>query len=112
MKNKFYLLIPILLFCWSFSIGQNFEWAKSAHRLDCDNGVYPRDVTSSPNGSVTSTGYFYAPAFTAQNLVSFDGLTLAQIGTAFASDVFVANYNAAGTVQWLRRIGTTLSDGT
>ncbi len=108
MKKSFYCFLPLLLLGCSFSFGQNFDWAKTGYRPDCNNGVYPRDVTSSPNGSVTSTGYFYAPSTT----VNFDGLTLTQLGTGFASDVFVANYNQAGDVQWLRRIGTQLSDGT
>lgn len=106
-KKQYYLFISFLLI-GQFIIAQNFDWAKTGFRSDCNNGVYPRDVTSSPNGSVTSTGYFYAPSTT----VNFDGLTLTQLGTSFSSDVFIANYNSAGVVQWLRRIGTELSDGT
>ena len=90
------------------SFGQNFEWLKTGYRQDCSNGVYPRDVTSSPNGSVTSTGYFYAPSTN----VDFDGQTLTQLGTGFSSDVFIANYNSSGTIQWLTSIGTPQSDGT
>tara|TARA_B100000508_G_scaffold140085_2_gene140030 strand:+ start:39888 stop:42533 length:2646 start_codon:yes stop_codon:yes gene_type:complete len=87
---------------------QSFDWLKTGFRPDCSNGVYPRDVSASSNGSVTSTGYFYAPSTT----VDFDGQTLTQNGTGFSSDVYVANYDQSGTIQWLEKIGTDQSDGT
>lgn len=103
------LLFGCSLFAMNFlTFGQSFQWLKTGFRQDCSNGVYPRDVTSSPNGSVTSTGYFYAPSTT----VDFDGQTLTQNGTGFSSDVFIANYDENGTIQWLEKIGTDQNDGT
>lgn len=108
MKKTHYFLLITFLLTQSFLFGQSFEWLKTGYRPDCSNGVYPRDVTSSPNGSITSTGYFYAPSTN----INFDGLTLTQNGTGFSSDVFIANYNSSGTIQWLKSIGTNQSDGT
>jgi hypothetical protein len=106
------MIRPLLLTCFfivsTLVYGQSFDWLKTGFRTDCNNGVYPRDVTSSPNGSVTSTGYFYAPSAN----VEFDGQTLTQNGTGFSSDVYIANYDDAGTIQWLEKIGTNQSDGT
>lgn len=106
--KKTHLLFFTFILSHFVLFGQNFDWLKTGFRPDCNNGVYPRDVTSSENESVTATGYFYAPSTN----VDFDGLTLTQLGTGFASDVFIANYNSTGTIQWLRSIGTNQSDGT
>ncbi|HOD36683.1 MAG TPA: SBBP repeat-containing protein [Syntrophales bacterium] len=63
-------------------------------------------------GNATQT-YSYAVAVAASGNVYISGVTLGSLGgqaNAGIQDVFVAQYNASGTLQWVRMAGSTVYD--
>lgn len=63
--------------------------------------VVPRAVTVSHMDEVYVTGYFQSVG------VDFDGQTLNSAGSA---DIFIGQYDANGTQQWMQRFGNTRAD--
>ncbi len=77
----------------------NPVWARSAGGAGSESGS---GVAIDKSGNVVVTGYFGGTA-------TFGGTTLTSAG---AYDVFVARYNAAGTVLWARSAGGPIDDDT
>ncbi len=73
-------------------------WAKSAGGTSDDEG---RSVTADASGNVYVTGHFFSPTIT------YGTTTLNNVGSG---DIFIAKYDAAGTVQWAKKAGGTDND--
>lgn len=73
------------------------QWSKDLGSTGTDIGNW---VTTDGAGNVVVTGHF-------AGTVNFGGGGLSSAGS---DDIFVARYDAAGTHQWSRRFGGTLSD--
>jgi hypothetical protein len=56
------------------------------------------------NGNIYLYGVFNS------NTITFDTTTLTNMGSPGSSDIFLVKYNSAGTVEWARRDGGSLTD--
>lgn len=74
----------------------NVLWARQGGGTSDE---YAYGIAANPAGECSITGSFYGSA-------SFSGIGLTSAGY---TDVFVARYDSAGTVQWARRAGSTMS---
>lgn len=77
---------------WAFPIGNNQD--------DACNGV-----AVAPSGNIYVTGYL-------QNIADFKGTSLAStiLTSAGGKDIFIAKYNPAGQLQWVRQAGGVSDD--
>ncbi len=73
-------------------------WVK---RVSGSNSIDVRDVLALPDGSCIATGYFYEDA------TFGSGGNQIVLNTAYPNDIdlFIARYNADGTLAWARRAG-------
>jgi len=74
-----------------------FQWVKRAGGSGEDEGFA---VSNDPSGNVYVTGHFSGSA-------SFSGTWLSSKG---GSDVFIAKYNSAGALLWLKKTGGSAND--
>jgi hypothetical protein len=97
MKTVFFLLLLIL--CSENSLGQSpgWAWAKTA---GINGETWTHDVCLHVNGDVYAVGYF-------KDSISLDGFKLISSGDR---DIFIARYDAAGNVVWLKKAGGSGSD--
>ncbi len=86
-------LIILMLFVISIH-GQNFQWAKKSGGVSDD---WSNHVTSDIHGNAYITGKFKGPA-------QFETQTLHSTGIY---DFYVAKYNAAGSLLWVKQAGST-----
>ncbi len=94
------LISILVLTAWLGSAGEpppDFLWAAKAGGSDIDTGY---SVAADASGNVYVTGFFSATATFGKTNLSSSGL----------EDVFVAKYDAAGTLQWVRQAGGTAYD--
>ncbi len=89
------VLLQSLLFQKSYS--QTYQWAVGAAGQGYDYGNY---ITTDDSGNVYVSGQFEYDC-------NFGTKT---ISTAGQHDIFVAKYNAAGTLKWVKRAGGTDGD--
>ncbi len=94
-KMKFsYFLIIFILTCNLTTNAQNISWANRAGGTGSDQGY---DVSTDNAGNTYACGWFSGTA-------SFGSTTLTSYGL---QDVFIACYNAAGTLNWVKQAGGT-----
>jgi len=91
------------IFTAKYSSAGSLVWVKKAGGADVDEG---NSVAIAPvSGDVYITGYFKSVNAT------FASATLANTTVAGGvSDIFVAKYNAAGTLQWAKKAGSPTAD--
>lgn len=87
------------IFIIKYDPSGNIVWAKSAGGNNTDYG-YGISIDGSGNSYVSG-------AFFSGSSANFSGTTLAGAGSF---DIFIAKYNSAGTLQWVKSAGSTLSD--
>ena len=92
-----FLLLILLLYNFAFSQTPNWHWAKQAGGTSSEYG-YGIAVDGSGNSFVT--GSFNGTA-------SFNGTSLSSVG---GNDIFVAKYDAKGTLLWAKKAGGSNSD--
>ena len=97
MITKHLLLIILSSICLN-TFGQNFEWAKKAGGGALD---YGNAICTDLAGNVYVTGEFELTAY-------FNGTPLT---TAGLHDIFVAKYDPAGALLWVKRAGGPGGDG-
>lgn len=83
--------------------GSGWDWASTSTMATYSPGRQVVDITSDAAGNVYATGRF-------QGSMTLGAHTIATTGDGsvsynFDEDAFVVKYNAAGTVQWLKRFG-------
>lgn len=76
----------------------SWRWTRSATGANAENG---NCVATDRDGNVFVAGYFYSP------LLTIGTHTLSNSGNY---DVFIAKYDSAGTVQWVRKAGGSYDD--
>ena len=90
------------IFIAKYDAAGNVLWAKSAGGTNSD---YGQSVSTDASGNVYVTGYFGSPTIT------FGTTTLTNAGiTGNSKDIFVAKYDASGTVLWATSVGGTSYD--
>ena len=87
------------IFIARYNADGTLAWAKSAGGVDWDEGY---GISSFSDGSSVVTGYFSGTA------TFGTGTTLVSAGDY---DIFIARYNANGTLAWAKRAGGNDSDG-
>ncbi|MET3542304.1 Tfp pilus assembly major pilin PilA, partial [Pontibacter aydingkolensis] len=85
------------VFVAKYNASGTVVWAKQAGGTSSD---YGRGIAVDGQGNAYVTGEFYGTA-------TFEGTTLTSSG---GTDMFVAKYNASGTVVWAKQAGGTSSD--
>ncbi|CAN5252443.1 hypothetical protein BH09BAC2_BH09BAC2_23470 [soil metagenome] len=106
MKKSFSAII-ILLFFSLMGVAQSgtgWEWASVSGSATNSPGRKVVDIANDASGNVYTTGTF-------MGTMSIDGNTIATscdgtISGNYDEDVFIAKYNSAGAIQWLKRYGT------
>ncbi|MET3542539.1 Tfp pilus assembly major pilin PilA, partial [Pontibacter aydingkolensis] len=101
--NKLYRLLLLCLLLTSVRAkaqAPDFMWAKQAQGTDTNNPEYGRSVARDTQGNTYVVGYF-------RDRIIFDGITLKSSG---GWDVFIAKYNASGSVLWAQRAGGANTD--
>ena len=87
------------IFVAKYSSLGNFLWAKVAGGISED---YSYSISANPIGNISITGYFYS------DTISFGTLNGLNSNNTFnTTDIFVANYNPSGNIQWLNTEGGT-----
>lgn len=86
------------IFVLKYNNAGNIQWGKRAGGLTEDRGF---DISTDVNGDCYVTGFF-----TSTN-ASFNNLTISPYGNA---DMFIARYNSAGNICWVRKGGGTNSE--
>ena len=78
----------------------------TANSLKASNGTIPHinDVSYDGMGNVVYTGHIYGT-------VNFGGISLSPVSTTYNSDIFVANYDTSGNLNWAIRYGHEGYDG-
>jgi prepilin-type N-terminal cleavage/methylation domain-containing protein len=92
------------IFIAKYNADGSLAWAKRAGGIDWENPPY---ITSNTDGSSVIVGYFYGD-------IIFGGgeaneTTLSSIGSNIY-DIFIAKYNANGSLAWAKRAGGANSD--
>ncbi|MDQ3046825.1 MAG: SBBP repeat-containing protein [Bacteroidota bacterium] len=85
------------IFIAKYSTAGVFQWVKKAGGTGNDEGYA---VSSDISGNAYVTGYFSGTA-------SFSGTSITSKG---GTDVFIAKYNSAGTLLWVKKTGGTAND--
>ncbi|MES2139699.1 MAG: T9SS type A sorting domain-containing protein [Bacteroidota bacterium] len=85
------------IFVAKYNSAGDFQWIKKAGGTGNDEGYA---VSCDQTGNAYVTGYFSGTA-------NFSGTSIASQG---ANDIFIAKYNPAGAVLWVKRAGGTASD--
>lgn len=73
------------------------EWLAKAGGTGVDRGLA---IAANANGDCYITGFFSGTA-------DFDGQSITSLGS---QDVFIAKYNSAGVLQWVKRVGGAFAD--
>ena len=78
----------------------------SANSFKASNGTIPsiNDVSYDGMGNVLYTGHIYGT-------VNFGGISLSPVSTTYNSDIFVANYDTSGDLNWAIRYGHEGNEG-
>jgi len=87
------------IFVAKYNSTGNIQWVKKGGTTGGDVEE-AKAITLDALGNVYISGVFF-------NTVSFDGQTISSNGS---SDAFVAKYNNAGNIQWLRNLGGSAED--
>lgn len=101
-KKKIYSLVSVgilLAISINLSAQPSLDWVKPAGSTGADYG-YSMAVHS--NGNVYTAGFF-------TGTVDFDPSNNNTILTADSTDIFVSKFDAAGSFQWVRRMGGNYS---
>ncbi|MEO8148854.1 MAG: gliding motility-associated C-terminal domain-containing protein [Bacteroidia bacterium] len=85
------------IFIVKTSSAGNLQWLKRAGGLNIDKAL---SIDADNSGNIVVTGFFYTTA-------DFVGQTITSAGQ---QDIFIAKYNSAGTLLWVKRAGGTGSD--
>lgn len=85
------------IFIAKYNSAGDFQWIQRAGGAGNDEGYA---VSSDLTGNAYVTGYFSGTA-------NFSGTSIASKG---ANDIFIAKYNPAGALLWVKRAGGTASD--
>ncbi len=92
--------MSIDIFLAKYDVNGNFLWAKSAHGTDdMDERVF--SVVVDASGNAYMAGMYSSPT------LSFDGITLTNAGV---ENMFLAKYDANGTIIWAKSYGGTYHD--
>src|SRR6188508_1094218 len=90
-------IVLVFLFFSGKTYSQTFQWARAAAGDGRDYGNY---ITTDDSGNVYVSGQF-----------EFDcNFGTKTVSTAGQQDIFVATSNPAGTLQWVKRAGSTDGD--
>ncbi len=99
MKTKQLLTIMLTLFCMSINAQyQTWQWAKSTGGSSSD---IASSISTNAAGNTFMVGSFSSPSIT------FGLTTLTNLGS---SDVFLAKYDASGTLLWAKSVGGANDD--
>lgn len=94
--KKFCLIVWFVLIVTNLKAqsGSGWEWISTSGATASSPGIEVKDIASDANGNVYSVGRYYNTSLT---------IGTANLPTAVGSDIFIAKYNASGTLLWLKR---------
>jgi hypothetical protein len=103
MKKKLLLFLLLVFMSIGNLSAQNFEWAKNIGGTN--SGLTEGySVVSDAAGNTYVTGSFTG------DTCFMDGLFVLNSGASFTSDIFIAKYDASGTIVWAKNAGGTSND--
>ena len=97
------LFVVMLTLMFTSTVTAQWQWVKKGNRTDDNNGVYTHDIAVDASNNGIIGGYYCG---TSADQCNFDGTLVNGYGSAFHYSGFIAKYNAAGTIQWMDRIGS------
>jgi len=89
------------IFIAKYDTSGNILWAKQAGGINVDVGCR---IAADCYGNIFITGYF-------RKTVTFDSITLNEVGGKGFSDIFIVKYDMLGNVLWAKQAGGNLDDG-